>query len=79
MFFQKIKDFFGLKTDKWKGSVIFFSRRKGYGFIKADQVGKDVFVHQSDLDDKINKGDRVAFQVKTEDKGLRAVSVERLG
>ncbi|OYT58932.1 cold-shock protein [Thermoplasmatales archaeon ex4484_30] len=49
-----------------------------YGFIEAEGMEKDVFVHQSDV--KSNKplmtGQKVKFDVKEEPRGPKAVNVE---
>lgn len=49
------------------GTVKFFNEAKGYGFIKPEGGGKDVFVHISDLQASdmgtLNDGDAVEFEV----------------
>ena len=57
------------------GTVKFFNRAKGFGFIIQDDGGKDVFVHQNGLIDEINEGDKVSFDVEEGQKGLNAVNV----
>lgn len=65
-------------TPQKKGKVKFFNRKRGYGFIEADTMEKDVFVHVTNLQDQISKGDTVAFEVEASDKGLEARNVRLL-
>ncbi len=58
------------------GTVKFFNRSKGFGFITPDEGGKDVFVHQNGLIDEINEGDQVSFDVEEGQKGPNAVNVK---
>ena len=58
------------------GTVKFFNNSKGFGFITPDDGGKDVFVHQSALTDKIAEGDKVSYDVEEGEKGLNAVNVK---
>lgn len=57
------------------GTVKFFNQQKGFGFIKVDSTGKEVFVHSTGLKDQIRDNDVVEFEVKEGQKGLNAVNV----
>ncbi len=61
------------------GVVKFFNVSKGYGFIKEDGSGAEIFVHASGLIDKINQDDKVSFEVSEGKKGPNAVSVKKIG
>lgn len=61
-----------------KGTVKFFNETKGFGFIKDEESGKDVFVHTTGLSDRITEGDTVQYEVKEGPKGLSAVNVKRV-
>lgn len=58
------------------GTVKFFNETKGFGFIKPDEGGEDIFVHASGLIDQIRENDKVKFNVERGKKGLNAVNVE---
>ena len=58
------------------GTVKFFNRSKGFGFITPDEGGKDVFVHKNGLIDEINEGDKVSYEVEETEKGLNAINVK---
>lgn len=58
------------------GVVKFFNDAKGFGFIKVDGEGDDVFVHSTGLKSPIREGDKVQFEVQQGKKGLAAVNVE---
>lgn len=57
------------------GTVKFFNNAKGFGFITPEDGGKDVFVHANGLNDDINEGDNVSFDVEETPKGLSATNV----
>ena len=52
------------------GTVKLFSRSRGYGFIRPDEGGSDVFVHRTALEETglkaLIKGQRVVFDVREE-------------
>jgi CspA family cold shock protein len=64
------------------GTVKWFSRRKGYGFIAPDGDEKDVFVHFSNIVGdgfrNLDAGERVKFVIEDSPKGPQAVQVTRL-
>ena len=61
------------------GVVEFFKDDKGYGFIRPDNGGKDVFVHHSVIQmdgfKSLKRGDRVEFEITEDPKGPRASNV----
>ena len=61
-----------------KGTVKFFNRMKGFGFI-AGEDGKEYFVHQSALAEgvSLNDNDSVEFDVEEGDRGPKAVNVKK--
>lgn len=60
------------------GSVKFFNESKGFGFIKPDDGGDDVFVHISATNEELRENDKVTYNVEQGKKGLNAVNVKRL-
>ena len=63
------------------GTVEFFKDDKGFGFIRPDNGGNDVFVHHSSIQmdgfKTLKKGDRVEFEIENDPKGARAADVRR--
>ena len=64
------------------GTVARFLDDKGFGFIKPESGGKDVFVHHSAIEGTGSKtlapGERVEFDLVEDTKGPRADRVTRL-
>jgi cold shock protein len=55
------------------GTIKFFNAERGYGFIKPDDGGRDVFVHitaveRAGLKD-LAEGQRITFEVEPDKKG----------
>ena len=58
------------------GTVKFFNETKGFGFIKNDESGEDIFVHVSDLMvNQLRENDKVQYEVAQGKKGPNAVKV----
>lgn len=57
------------------GIVKFYNGEKGFGFIKPDSGGDDVFVHRTGLIDEIREDDKVEFETENGPKGESAVRV----
>ncbi len=65
-----------IKTKTMKtGTVKFFNEAKGFGFIKVDETGEDVFVHKTALQSRIAENDKVVFEIENGKRGLNAVNV----
>jgi CspA family cold shock protein len=66
------------------GTIKWYSSEKGYGFIKPDSGGEDVFLHHSNIsglgmDEELDEGEAVEFETEQTPKGLSAVNASRAG
>ena len=61
-----------------QGHVVFFNGSKGYGFIKDDETGESIFVHNNDLTSPVKENDAVSFETQKGVKGLAAVRVKKI-
>jgi cold shock protein len=63
------------------GKVKWFNDQKGFGFIAAEQDGRDVFVHHTVIEGKgfktLEEGETVDYDAEASPKGLKAVRVRR--
>ncbi len=70
-------------SERINGTVKWFSRVKGYGFISPDGGEKDVFVHYSAITGdgyrNLEEGQRVEFEIEDSPKGPQAAQVTGLG
>jgi CspA family cold shock protein len=68
----------GLKTMP-TGTVKWFNATKGYGFIRPDDGGNDVFVHVTAVEQaglrSLVEGQRVNFEAESGQRGLKAVAL----
>ncbi len=65
------------------GTVKWFSKDKGYGFITRDDNEGDVFVHFTAIQKRgfrtLEAGQKVSFEIDEDTKGPRAKNVVVLG
>jgi CspA family cold shock protein len=64
-----------------QGTVKWFNRKKGYGYIIRDQGG-DAFVHYSSISGdgrkNLDEGDKVNFDIEEGPKGVQALNVVKI-
>lgn len=62
------------------GTVKFFNVEKGYGFIKPDDGGRDIFVHISAVEriglQTLPEGQRLTFEIEPDKKGKGPKAVD---
>ncbi len=60
------------------GTIKFFNTAKGYGFIRPDDGGKDVFVHISAIERAglvaPNEGDKISYDIEQDRQGRAAAT-----
>jgi CspA family cold shock protein len=63
-----------IKKNK-EGTVKFFNKTKGFGFISLKDSEEEIFTHSTNLIDEIKENDQVTFDVEKGKKGLSAINV----
>ncbi len=66
-----------------KGNVLWFDKKKGFGFIVPEDKSKDIFVHYSGINSSsekknLEKGQQVEFDLSQNEKGRTAINVVAL-
>ena len=67
------------------GTVKFYNTQKGYGFIKPDDGGNDIFVHVTAVErsgiGSLVEGMRISFETEPDKrgKGPKAVNLQQSG
>ena len=77
MIIDFIKRLFGSKKGMGskEGTVKFFNYKKGFGFITLKDSEEEIFVHSTNLIDKIRDNSKVTFDIEKSDKGPIATNV----
>ncbi|WP_306456215.1 MULTISPECIES: cold-shock protein [Winogradskyella] len=72
-----IKKLFGgsKELETKEGVVKFFNAKKGFGFIIINDSNEEIFVHTTNLVDKIREKNKVSFNIEKGKKGPIATNV----
>jgi len=70
-----------VKTQRETGTIKWYNRKKGFGFITPDAGAEDIFLHHSALQRSsqahVEPGDRITFFIEQRKQGPSAVDVSR--
>jgi len=65
-----------------RGTVKWFNSTKGFGFIKPEDGGADVFIHFSEIQMEgykaLNEGQAVEFEFEDSEKGPKASNIKAI-
>ena len=63
-----------------QGTVKFFNAEKGYGFIKPEDGGRDIFVHITAVEraalQSLAEGQKIEFEIEPDKKGKGPKAVD---
>jgi cold shock protein len=60
------------------GTVKFFNKEKGFGFIKDSNSSEEYYVNKTGLLTEIEEGFKVEFELQEEKKGPMAIQVKQV-
>ena len=61
------------------GKIKSYNNKWGYGYIRDDETGKDVFVYLGNfVTDSYKENDKVTFDIIEDSRGQRAVNVKKV-
>ena len=72
----------GKKMKQVQGTVKWFNKEKGFGFINIENEERDIFVHYSQIQivgyKELCENDVVKFDLIEKDSGLQAINVKKI-
>ena len=57
--------------------IVTYLSEKGYGFITEDKTGENVFFHHGQLNQPVDKQDKVSYKKESTLKGDRAINIKK--
>jgi CspA family cold shock protein len=69
-------------SNRYNGTVKSFNSEKGFGFIQLEDKSSSIFVHHIEIKNdgyglvSLNHGQKVTFEIGTNEQGVQALCVE---